>query len=218
MTVASVTWVPWTAPELAQRREVWDTLSDLYLDTDTRPDLPRMARVLAESGLSEAELNTIWRQEVTPALVHNLSVPTGEWAYFPLEWLEGRIVRRQRYVQQHQVQRLMRWPSLTRWLSRAWPNELEPYFQTVLTLRGELLSLPEPERPARANLWQWIASAYFWPETPVFMPLPPDTEHPEDVFAQLESHLRPLLNAEDARKMPLEQRRAHVLKLIRGDA
>ena len=69
---------PFTSEQLEVRRPVWDTLGDLYLDTDTRPDLPRMARVLAESGLSEAELNTIWQDEVTPALAFNLSVVAGE--------------------------------------------------------------------------------------------------------------------------------------------
>ncbi|WP_424950550.1 DUF7079 family protein [Deinococcus sp.] len=211
MTVTSVALQPWTAPELAQRREVWDTLSDLYLDTDTRPDLPRMARVLAESGLSEAELNTIWRQEVTPALVHNLSVPTGEWAYFPLEWLERRIVRRQRYLQQPQVQRLLRWPSLLRWLGRAWPNELEPYFQTVLTLRAELLSLPEPERAPRAAAWSWLAHLYFWPDSPWHPERPPDADL-SDLFADLEPQLRPLLTRTEA----AEQHRDRVLEALGG--
>lgn len=208
---------PFTPQQLEVRRPIWDTLGDLYLDTDTRPDLPRMARVLTESGLSEAELNTIWEQEVTPALVHNLSVPMGEWAYFDLNWLEKRIVRRQRYMQQAHIQRLLRWPLLTRWLGRIWSNGMQPYFQTVLTLRGELLALPEPERHARADLWQWIAHMYFWPDTPVFTTLPPGAEGLWSVFAKLEPQLRPLLNASDSKKMPLEMRRAHVLQLIQGE-
>ena len=209
---------PFTPQQLEVRRRVWDTLGDLYLDTDTRPDLPRMARVLTESGLSEAELDTIWEQEVTPALVHNLSVPTGEWAYFDLDWLEKRIVWRQLYIRQAHIQRFLRWPSLTRWLSRVSPNEVQPYFQTVLTLRGELLALPEPQRYARANLWQWIAHIYFWPDTPALQTLPLGVAGLGAVFAELEPHLRPLLTASDSKKMLLEQRRAHVLGLIRETA
>ncbi len=214
MTVARQ---PFTPQQLAQRRPIWDTLGDLYLDTDTRPDLPRMARVLAESGLSVAELNTIWQREVTPALIDNLSLVAGEWAYFPLDWLEGRIVRRQVYLRQPHVQRLLRWSPLTRWLGRNWPGGMQPSFQTVMALCGELLALPEPQRKARADLWQWLAHTYYWPDTPVFTTVPPGAEHLGAVFAQLEPQLRPLLDASDARKMPLEQRCAHVLKLIRGD-
>ena len=203
---------PFTPEQLEARRPVWNTLSDLYLDTDTRPDLPRMARVLAESGLSEAELNTIWHDELTPALITNLSVPIGVWAYFDLDWLEGQIVKRRRYIRQFREG-----PKLTRWLRhiwdvKIWPNQVQPYFQTVMDLRGELLALPEPERQALADLWQWIAFSYFWPDTPVFGALPPGGLDAERVFAFLEPRLRPLLVASDARKMQLEQRCAHVLE------
>lgn len=207
---------PFTPQQLEVRRPLWDTLGDLYLDTDTRPDLPRMARVLAESGLGEAELNSIWEDEVTPALAFNLSVVAGEWAFFDLDWLQRRIVRRQRYMQQAHSQRPLRWPLLTRWLGRIWPNGTQPHFQTVMALRGELLTLPEAQRQARAVAWSWTAHVYFWPDSPWRPERPPDTDLPAD-FAFLKPHLCPLLTASDHRKMPLEPRRAHVLKLIRGD-
>ena len=44
---------PFTPAQLAQRRLVWAALSDLFLDTDTRPSLPLMARTLAESDLMQ---------------------------------------------------------------------------------------------------------------------------------------------------------------------
>ena len=207
---------PFTPQQLEVRRPVWDTLGDLYLDTDTRPDLPRMACVLAGSGLSEAELNTIWQCEVTPALAFNLSVVAGEWAYFDLDWLEGKIVRR-RYMQQAHIQRFQRWPSFTRWLGRVWPNEVQPTFRTVMALRGELLALPEPQRQARADLWQCIAFSYFWPDTPVFQVLPAGALDKEGVFVSLEPRLRPLLMVADSKKMRLEQRCTHVLRLIREE-
>ena len=203
---------PFTQTQLERRRPVWDALGDLYLDTDTRPDLPRMARVLAESGLSEAELNSIWQEEVTPALAFNLSVVAGEWVSFNLDWLEQRIVRRRgyRYL-------VRRWLPLTWLLQRVWPNGMQPYSQTVMTLCGELLALPELERHTRADLWQWIAFSYFWPDTPIFQTLPPGAEELGAVFAELEPHLRPLLNASDTKKMRLEPRRAHVLKRVRDN-
>ena len=163
-----------------------------------------MARVLAESGLSEAELEAIWLEEVTPALAFNLSVVAGEWAYFDLDWLEARIVRQRSY--RHLIRR---WPPLSRFLQRVWPNEMNPYFRAVMALRGELLALPEGERPARAAAWTWLAHAYFWPEFPTAVAAP-DTPDLESLFTALELHLRPLLT----RKESAEQACASVLKRL----
>ena len=111
----------------------------------------------------------------------------GEWASFDLDWLEDRIVRRRAI--RH---RLGRW-SLARLLARTWSRETQPYFQVVLHLRAELLALPEPERPVRAEAWSRLARAYFWPDCP----------HPQlpaarratltAAWTALEPALRPLL-------------------------
>ena len=195
---------PFTPQQLAQCRPVWDALGDLYLDTDTRPGLPHIAHVLAGSGLRKAELEAIWLEEVTPALAFNLALVAGEWAYFDLEWLERRIVRRRGY--RHLVRR---WPPLARLITRVWPNEVQPYFQTVMTLHSELLSLPEEERPARTAAWVWLAHADCWPDSPTVSAV---TDMPglTDLFTALEPHLRPLLT----RKESAEASRASVLKLL----
>lgn len=203
MTVAAEPAVPFTPQQLGQRRPIWDALGDLYLDTDTRPGLPHMACVLAESGLDEAELEAVWLEEVTPALAFNLTLVAGGWAGFDQGWLEERIVRRRGY--RHLVRR---WPPLTRLITRVWPNEMQPYFRAVLALRGELLALPEAERPARAAAWAWLAHAYFWPQSPAMRVS--DTPGLVALFTALEPHLRPLLTGKES----AEASRASVLKLL----
>ena len=210
MTVAAEPAVPFTPQQLGQRRPVWDTLGDLYLDTDTRPGLPHMARVLAESGLDEAELEAVWLEELTPALAFNLTLVAGEWAGFNQGWLEERIVWRRGY--RHLVRR---WPPLTRLLTRVWPNEMQTYFRAVMNLRGDLLALPEKERPARAAAWAWLAHAYFWPQSPTIGQSPtrsavPDTPGLAALFTALEPHLRSLLTGKES----AEASRASVLKLL----
>ena len=126
-------------------------------------------------------------------------------------------MRRQRYIRQFREG-----PRLTRWLRHIWdvhiwPNEMHRYFQLVIDLRSKLLALPEPQRPTRADLWQWMAFSYFRPDTPIFRALPAGALDMEGVFVALEPHLCPLLTAADSKKMPLEQRRAHVLRLIREE-
>lgn len=187
-----------TPAQLSARRPVWDALGNLFLDTDTRATLPLIACRLAESGLDEAALNEIWREEVTPALLFNLSLVAGEWAYFDLDFLERRIVRR-RTIRQ----RLGRW-SLSKLMQRVWSSEMEPYYGVAMTLRTRLLILPTAERSARAAVWHWLASAYFWPEMPPLTPCPASSAELTSVWAKLEPVLRPLLmkreNAERSRQ------------------
>ena len=193
---------PFTPEQLTLRRPVWEALSELYLDTDTRPDLPALARTLAASGLDVPELETIWHGEVTPLLHGNLLSVAGVWAGFDQAWLEAQIILRRTRPDR-------RWPPLAR-LVRSWQNELDPYFRTTLILRGELLALPEAQWPDRVAAWSWLARAYFWPESPrlVAVPATPDLEA---LFAALEPLLHPLLTGNE----PAEHHRLHVLESIR---
>ncbi len=193
---------PFSPEQLTVRRPVWEALSELSLDTDTRPDLPTLARTLAASGLGAPELETIWHGEVTSPLHGNLLSVAGVWAGFDQVWLEAQIVVRRATPDR-------RWPPLAR-LVRSWRNEMDPSFQTALTLRGELLALPEAQWPDRVAAWSWLARAYFWPESPCLVAVP-TTPDLEALFAALEPHLRPLLTG----KEPAEHHRLHVLRLIR---
>ena len=80
--------------ERARRRPVWDALSDLFLDTETRPSVCRAANACFESGYPVETLDHIWRHEVAPVLAPNLLSVAGEWASFDIEWLEDQICHR----------------------------------------------------------------------------------------------------------------------------
>lgn len=184
------------------RRPVWEALSELCLDTDTRPDLPALARTLAASGLGVPDLQMIWQDEVTPVLHGNLLSVAGVWAGFDQTWLEAQIISRRTRPDR-------RWPPLAR-LVRSRRSEMDPYFRTALLLRGDLLALLEAQWSERVAAWSWLARAYFWPESPRLVAVPA-TSDLETLFAALESQLRPLLTGEES----AEYHRLHVLKLIR---
>ena len=83
------------AQDLPNRRPVWQTLSELYLDTDPSPGtLLGAARTLASSPYSMEELRLILMHEVHPVCVANRLSVAGEWSAFGVAWLETRIVER----------------------------------------------------------------------------------------------------------------------------
>lgn len=54
-------------------------MSDLFLDTETRWDIPFIARRCAESGYDEATLERIFWIEVFPEAIQNMLSIFGEW-------------------------------------------------------------------------------------------------------------------------------------------
>ena len=117
--------LPFTEAQLVQRRPVWAALSELFLDTETRPQIPDAALACELSGLSMNELGFIWFRELCPVLAPNLASPAGEWAGFDLAWLEKSIVaRRCQPHQSHQNANRLVWTEVVRligWL-RDWPS------------------------------------------------------------------------------------------------
>lgn len=86
-----------TAPQddLANRRPVWDALSELFLDTALdRADLLALAQVLAQSPYSDRELAAIYHAEITPVCQANIGMAPGWWAGFPDGWIERGILER----------------------------------------------------------------------------------------------------------------------------
>lgn len=65
--------------EIARRRPVWQSMSDLFLDTETRWYVPSVARSCAESGYDDATLERIFWIEVFPETIHNALSACGEW-------------------------------------------------------------------------------------------------------------------------------------------
>lgn len=135
--------------ERARRRLVWYAVADLFLDTETRWELPRIAQVLRASGYEEAELVAIFQWEVAPECAWNLYAVTGEWAALPLneERLARRAARRPSY--------------LRRMLARmTTPDFLRVQWRAVLDLRALLAELPEPAGRSLARVWSALAHAY----------------------------------------------------------
>lgn len=69
------------------RPPVWIALADLFLDTDVRPEFPRIAQTLAASPYTAKQLADIYHYEVKPVFWANGFA--GEWA----GWDPGQVVR-----------------------------------------------------------------------------------------------------------------------------
>jgi hypothetical protein len=73
-----------TQEELLRRRPVWEAMSDLFLDTETRWSVPYVARRCAESGYDDEALERIFWAEVFPEAIGNLTQVAGEWGMLSL--------------------------------------------------------------------------------------------------------------------------------------
>ena len=77
-----------TAEEIARRKPVWIAMSDLWLDNDVDEEWAKqIAAVIAESGLSEEEIDDIFTFELAPFLGWNHLTVAGEWAAFDSDWI-----------------------------------------------------------------------------------------------------------------------------------
>ena len=156
--------VTFTEVELSRRREVWHAAADLFLDTETRWELPRIASVLLRSGYGEAELERIFRLELVPECVWNLYSVAGAWAMMSLD--EVRLARRA-----HSAPRTLS-HLFTRLLT---PDSLRAQWRAVLGLRARLAAAPDAERASMVAVWTALAHAYL--------------EERLDDVPQLEQHL-----------------------------
>jgi hypothetical protein len=83
--------------DIINRRPVWAALSCLYLDTElSADDLAHLAEQLADSPYSVDELKFILFAEIHPVCLGNLRQVAGIWSGFDSDWLEARILQRQR--------------------------------------------------------------------------------------------------------------------------
>ena len=99
--------------QIQKRRPVWVALSELWLDTElSTEDLERIARIMADSGLTIQELRQVYLVEVAPVVSPNLLTVTGEWAGFDEEWLCSQIIRNLR--DRPRRTRIWAWFPLTR--------------------------------------------------------------------------------------------------------
>jgi hypothetical protein len=67
-----------TPEDLERRRPVWESMSDLFLDTEVRWKVPFVARICADSGYDDATLERIFWIEVFPQALPNMLSLYGE--------------------------------------------------------------------------------------------------------------------------------------------
>jgi hypothetical protein len=116
---------------LADRRPVWEALSELYLDTDTSLFETWVADVLAASPYTVEELEGILIYEVRPVCLWNAFY--WEWVGFDPDWLEREIIRVRRS-----------------WV-RYFYDALAPVAKRGLHARGQWRRISEAIRRLRAN-------------------------------------------------------------------
>ena len=84
--------------DLEDRRPVWDVLQEIWMDTDVTILFPRIVDVCVTSKYSLSELESIFWNEVRPAVQFNLwLLPAPEWTGFDTNWLASRILKKHRY-------------------------------------------------------------------------------------------------------------------------
>lgn len=134
-------------------------LADLYLDTDARWTLPRLAQQIVSAGISEHELTRLWRSQVTPAVHWNLKSSAGAWSGFDRRWLLHEVERRR-------GRGLETLPWLGKLVHRFRADGVEVEFQCALVFARRLAQVPEPEREMRVEIWLALFQVYYQASEP----------------------------------------------------
>lgn len=79
---------------LETRKPVWFAMSHLFLQSEYKDDVETIAKILAESPYSLAELEAILRYEVTPILKADLSIFAWPGDAYDKDALEIQMTRR----------------------------------------------------------------------------------------------------------------------------
>ena len=84
--------------DIVDRTPVWDSMQNIFMDTDVSLSYDLIAQRCAESKFSKQDLEEILFNEVLPAMKFNmLAFPAPEWAGFETEWVVKRVLRKHRY-------------------------------------------------------------------------------------------------------------------------
>ena len=84
--------MPLNADDLARRKPLWSSMSDLFLDTETRWYPPFVGHACVRSGFDDVTLDRVFWAEVFPLAIFNLHDIAGEWAM--LELPESVLIER----------------------------------------------------------------------------------------------------------------------------
>lgn len=87
-----------------------------WMDTDPEIFLESAARVCARSKYSPAEIETIFWNEVRPAVKFNLATAVPGWTGFETGWLTQRILKKNRFGRRLPLKALH--PDTSRWWKR----------------------------------------------------------------------------------------------------
>ena len=144
-----------TRDELLRRRPVWEAMSDLFLDTETRWSVPYVARRCAESGYDDEVLERIFWAEVFPEGIENLLQVAGDWGMLKLD--EPALIKRANHGSiPWLTRRAHGWMVQDSWLATrqvtGWLREL-PGDERLLRVRAlDLLGRRFFENPGSASL------------------------------------------------------------------
>ncbi|WDO14542.1 hypothetical protein MH928_07550 [Flavobacterium sp. WW92] len=84
-----------TSYKLSERKPIWISLSQFYLDTELKDnDFTDIAFKIIESPYTFEEVKKINQHEIFPVLQNNLLSIADEWAGFDEEWLIEEITKR----------------------------------------------------------------------------------------------------------------------------
>lgn len=139
--------MPLSPEHLARRRPLWAALSDLFLDTETRWFVPRVALACARSSYDDATLESVFWAEVFPLAIHNLHDIAGEWAL--LELPERDLLARAEAAERDATLE-----SRSAWM-------VDAKWRTALALCRHLRRIEAALWPPVVGLWETCARRFF---------------------------------------------------------
>lgn len=136
-----------TQEELLRRKPVWEAMSDLFLDTETRWSVPYVARRCAESGYDDEALERIFWGEVFPEAIPHMRQVAGEWGLLALD--EAALIKRANH------------PSIP-WLTRrAHGWMVQHTWLATRQVTAWLREVPAEERALRVNALHLLGHRFF---------------------------------------------------------
>jgi len=84
--------------DLEERAVVWEWMQHFWMDTDPLPLFSRIVDVCARSKYSLHDLESIYWNEVMPAVAFHLwLLPAPAWAGLESDALQGRVLKKHRF-------------------------------------------------------------------------------------------------------------------------
>ena len=117
--------------ELPRRRQIWEILSNMFLDIElTERDYRHLAQQIEKSGYTLSEVEIILWDEVFPALESNLRHPAGIWEGFSADLLQELILKateKHSHEKQPGTAEMIRetWASLCSFFSEAYRRSVQ---------------------------------------------------------------------------------------------